>query len=157
MSFIFVASFAGSLIGFRKPLIVAMLNKGFEVHVAAPELLTNSKVMSELTALGVITHDISMQRTGMNPIADLRALLSLWRLMRRIKPHYFLGYTIKPVIYGNLAAWLARVPKRFALITGLGFAFMGEEDGQRSKVRALVQGLYRSEERRVGKEWRCWV
>ena len=144
MSFIFVASFAGSLIGFRKPLIVAMLNKGFEVHVAAPELLTNSKVMSELTALGVITHDISMQRTGMNPIADLRALLSLWRLMRRIKPHYFLGYTIKPVIYGTLAAWLARVPKRFALITGLGFAFMGEEDGQRSKVRAVVQGLYRT-------------
>ena len=144
MRFLVVAGFAGSLVGFRKPLIMALLEQGLEVHVAAPELSSEHAVVAELTALGVITHDISMQRTGMNPIADLRALLSLWQLMCRIKPHYFLGYTIKPVIYGMLAAWLARVPQRFALITGLGFAFMGEEDNQRSRVRAVVQGLYRT-------------
>ena len=144
MRFLVVAGFAGSLVGFRKPLIMALLEQGLEVHVAAPELSSEHAVVAELTALGVITHDISMQRTGMNPIADLRALLSLWQLMRRIKPHYFLGYTIKPVIYGTLAAWVARVPQRFALITGLGFAFMGEKDNQRSRVRAVVQGLYRT-------------
>ena len=44
--------------------------------------------------------------------------------MRCIKPHYFLGYTIKPVIYGTLAACLAHVVQRFALITGLGFALL---------------------------------
>src|SRR5690554_1955899 len=144
MKFLLIAGFADSLTIFRKPLIVALLDKGLEVHVAAPELSANQEVMSELTALGVIAHDIPMQRTGMNPLADLRALLALWQLMRRIKPRYVLGYTIKPVIYGSLAAWLARVPQRFALITGLGFAFMGEEDNQRSRVRAVVQGLYRT-------------
>jgi glycosyltransferase involved in cell wall biosynthesis len=143
MKILVVASFADSLIGFRKPLILALLNKGLVVHVAAPELTTNNKVISELHSLGVITHDISMQRTGMNPLSDLFALFSIWKLMRRVKPNYFLGYTIKPVIYGNLAALLARVPNRFALITGLGFAFIGEEGGARSKLRALVQGLYR--------------
>lgn len=144
MKFLLIAGFADSLMAFRKPLIVALLDKGLQVHVAAPELLANKEVMSELIALGVVAHDIPMQRTGMNPLADLRALLALWQLMRQIKPHYVLGYTIKPVIYGTLAAWLARVPQRFALITGLGFAFMGEEDNQRSRVRAVVQGLYRT-------------
>src|SRR5690554_307232 len=143
MSFLLIAGFADSLIVFRKPLIEALLNKGLIVHVAAPELMANAEVMAELNKLGVIAHDIPMQRTGMSPLADLRTLLVLWQLMRQVKPHYVLGYTIKPVIYGTLAAWLARVPQRFALITGLGFAFIGEEDGQRSRVRALVQGLYR--------------
>lgn len=143
MKFLIIASLAHSLIGFRKPLIIALLNKGLEVHVAAPELLTDQTVMSEMNALGVISHDISMQRTGMNPVTDLRALFMLWDLMRKIKPHYVLGYTIKPVIYGMLAAWMARVPQRFALITGLGFAFTGEEDSQRKRVRAVAQGLYR--------------
>ena len=144
MKFLLIAGFADSLIVFRKSLIVALLNKGLEVHVAAPKLLANQAVMSELTALGVVSHDIHMQRTGMNPLADLGTLLALWQLMRQIKPRYVLGYTIKPVIYGTLAAWLARVPQRFALITGLGFVFMGEEDNQRSRVRAVVQGLYRT-------------
>ncbi len=144
MRFLLIAGYAESLIGFRKPLIEALLKQDVKVHVAAPELLENAIVIAELTELGVVAYDIPMQRTGMNPLADLKALIALWRLMRQIKPQYVLGYTIKPVIYGTLAAWLARVPKRFALITGLGFAFMGEEDGQRSKVRALVQGLYRT-------------
>lgn len=141
--FLLIAGFADSLIFFRKQLIVALLDKDITVHVAAPELLTNARVMVELNELGVVAHDIPMQRTGMSPIADLRSLLSLWGLMRVVKPEYVLGYTIKPVIYGTLSAWFARVPNRFALITGLGFAFIDEDGDKRSNVRALVQGLYR--------------
>ncbi|MDM1695096.1 glycosyltransferase family 4 protein [Thiopseudomonas alkaliphila] len=142
MKFLLIAGFADSLIAFRKPLIQALLNQGLSVHVAAPELLENTQVMAELKQLGVTAHNIPMQRAGMNPLADLKALLALWQLMRKVKPDYVLGYTVKPVIYGSLAAWLAGVPKRFALITGLGFAFIDQE-GQRSKVRAIVQRLYR--------------
>lgn len=142
MGFLLFAGFADSLITFRKSLIRALINQGLVVHVAAPSLLENKQVMAELNQLGVIAHTIPMQRTGMNPLADLKALFALWRLMQKIKPDYVLGYTVKPVIYGSLAAWLAGVPKRFALITGLGFAFIDEE-GQRSKIRAIVQRLYR--------------
>lgn len=141
--FLLLAGFPGSLITFRKQLITALLNEGLELHVAAPGLLANESVMAELNQLGVITHDIPMQRTGMNPIADISTLLALWVLMRKIRPKYFLGYTIKPVIYGNIAAWLARVPKRFALITGLGFTFVGDGGGGRGSLRALAQGLYK--------------
>lgn len=143
MRFLVIAGFADSLVGFRKPLIMALLNKGLEVHVAAPELSTNQSTMLELTALGVIAHDIFMQRTGTNPIADTKSLFVLYRLIKKVKPDYVMGYTIKPVIYGSLAAWLARVPQRFALIAGLGYAFMDEDDNQYSRTRRVIQSLYK--------------
>jgi glycosyltransferase involved in cell wall biosynthesis len=67
--------------------------------------------------------------------------------MKNINPQYFLGYTHKPVIYGNLAAWAAGVKKQFALITGLGYTFQ-------SKIlwlNHLLQGLYRLALRNVDK------
>jgi|26BtaG_2_1085354.scaffolds.fasta_scaffold03093_4 glycosyltransferase involved in cell wall biosynthesis len=142
-SFLVVASSAPSLAGFRKPLILALLNKGLTVHVAAPELLANTEVMSQLNELGVVTHDSPMQRTGMNPVSDLKTTLALRRLMKSIQPDYFLGYTIKPVIYGNLAAWLAGVPNRIALITGLGYAFVDDDKSlKRKAVNQVVVRLY---------------
>lgn len=81
-----------------------------------------------------------MNRTGTNPIDDIRSFWSLWKLMIRIKPQAVLGYTVKPVIYGLLAAQLAGVPRRYALITGLGYSFQGE--GKRWRTQALVQQLY---------------
>lgn len=57
-------------------------------------------------------------------------------------------YTIKPVIYGTIAAWLARVPRRYALVTGLGYAFTGTRQGL---VTHLVRILYRFALRRTHK------
>lgn len=140
MRFLLIASLAQSLINFRGPLIAALQDAGLEVHVAAPGLASDSMVRRTLEARGVVAHDVALRRTGTNPLSDLKALWMLWRLMRRIRPQYMMGYTIKPVIYGNLAALLAGVPHRFALITGLGYAFQG--DGQRQNVQTLAQHLY---------------
>lgn len=143
MKFLILASLAGSLTGFRKPLIQALVSQGLEVHAVAPELLTDKKVVAELSAIGVTCHDAPLSRTGMNPLSDLKALFALRRLMKTIQPDYFLGYTIKPVIYGNLAAWLAGVPHRFALITGLGYAFVADDKSlKRRAVNQLVVRLY---------------
>ncbi len=140
-----VASYAESLVNFRAPLIDALLKAGLQVHAAAPDLCENMQVCKALEAKGVVVHDVSMQRTGLNPIADLITLLALVKLMRRIKPDYVLSYTIKPVIYGSLAAALTGVKKRFTLITGLGYAFsgQGESAGRRSLLRKLLLRLYR--------------
>ncbi len=143
MRFLILASLSGSLTGFRKPLIQALVDNGLEVHVAAPELLANSKVVNELSAMGVTCHDAALSRTGMNPISDVKAMFALRRLMKEIKPDYFMGYTIKPVIYGNLAAWLAGVPHRFALITGLGYTFIGGQGVKRKLVSKLAHTLYK--------------
>ena len=72
--------------------------------------------------------------------------------MRRTQPDVVLAYTIKPVIYGTLAAWLVGVSRRYALITGLGYAFTGHAfGGIRSKVSAVVQFLYKQALCRVHK------
>lgn len=140
MRFLLVAGFAESILTFRGPLIEALLMRGLNVHVAAPDLLSGSTIRASLEAKGLVVHNIPMLRTGTNPVADLKTFWALWRVMRRARPHYVMGYTIKPVIYGSLAAWLAGVPRRFALVTGLGYAFQG--DGQRGGLQALVQRLY---------------
>ena len=71
-------------------------------------------------------------------------MLCLYRMIKAIAPDVVLAYTIKPVIYGMLAAYMAKVPKRFALITGLGYAFTGLEQGNPlSHFQKLVFALYR--------------
>lgn len=141
MKILVIAGLAESLINFRGPLLVALSAKGLQVHVAAPNLPEGSAVRLQLQALDYVVHSVPMHRTGTNPVADAYTLWQLWRLMRRIRPSHVLGYTIKPVIYGSLAAWLAGVPRRFALITGLGYAFQGHAHA-RGSLRALVQRLY---------------
>lgn len=144
MNFLLIASFADSILSFRGPLLDALLARGLQVHVAAPDLPPDSSMRQSLEARGIRVHDIPLRRTGTNPLADAATLLYLWQLMLRIQPSFVLGYTIKPVIYGSLAALLAHVPRRFALVTGLGYVFQqNASEGERHfALRALVQPLY---------------
>lgn len=140
--FLLISGTSYSLVNFRGPLVQALINGGLEVHTAAPGLLEDTKTRQQLEAWGAITHDCPMQRTGLNPLKDMLTLQSLYRLMRNIRPDMVLGYTIKPVVYGMLAAWLAKVPQRYALITGLGYAFAGQASGKRALVFQIVRRLY---------------
>ena len=144
MKFLLIASYPDSLLRFRGALLDTLLAQGHNVHVGAPDLHPENPIFHSLEARGLEVHSIPMSRTGTNPLADLLTLLHLHTLMRRIHPDCVLGYTIKPVIYGGLAAWLASVPHRFALITGLGYTFMESDDThrQRALLRSLVQWLY---------------
>ena len=94
MRFLLIAGFPDSLLHFRGPLIQALLDCGLEVHVAAPDLLKGGKLRTRLEANGLVVHSIPLLRTGMNPLSDLKTLLALWCLMRRIRPDYVMGYTV---------------------------------------------------------------
>ena len=144
MKFLIIASYPASILQFRGALIAAIHEAGFEVHIAAPDFNEYPNEYQALKDLGYRVHNIAMQRTGTNPKKDLRTIIDLYRLMTKIKPDYVLGYTIKPVIYGSLAAKLARVPHIFALITGLGYAFSGaEEKGyKKSNLQKVMHQLY---------------
>lgn len=144
MKFLIVASYPASILKFRGALIKALQDKGFETHIAAPEFEIFPEEYEDLTDLGYVVHPIPMQRTGTNPLNDAKTLSALYLLMKKIKPSHVMGYTIKPVIYGSLAAKLARVPHRFALITGLGYAFQGaeEQDYKKSNLQKIMHKLY---------------
>lgn len=144
MKFLLIASYPASILKFRGALIDALHNKDLEIHIAAPDFDVYPEEFKQLRQIGYHVYNIPMQRTGTNPLADAKALWALWRLMLKIKPDYVMGYTIKPVIYGILAAVLARVPHRFALITGLGYAFQGVEEAyyRKSFFQHAVHQLY---------------
>ena len=126
---------AFSLLNFRGLLISDMVAGGHEVLALAPDY--NEKTRAEVRALGAEPVDYSLTRTGMNPMKDAADMLLLAVLLRKLKPDITLGYAIKPVIYGTLAAWLARVPQRFAIVEGLGFVFTPPEGVQPLKRKAL--------------------
>lgn len=151
MRVLVIAGFAESLLKFRRHLLITMVGGGLEVHVAAPDLPEGCSLRKRLVECGFEVHAIPLRRTSTNPLADVCAMWALWSLMRRIQPDATLSYTIKPVIYGTLAACMARVPRRYALITGLGYAFTGQASGLRGNVKAVVQCLYRQALRRVHK------
>lgn len=143
MKFLIIASHPVSVLKFRGSLLKEVNKRGYEIHIAAPNFEAHSTLMKEIELLGYKVHNISMQRTGTNPVSDIKTLKSLYNLIKSIKPNYVLAYTIKPVIYGMLAAWAARVPHRFALITGLGYAFQEvEESGKRSYFQRIIHELY---------------
>ena len=120
MKLLIIASYPGSILKFRGALIKALQDKGFEIHIAAPEFDNHPEDVKALKNLGYTLHDIPLQRTGTNPLKDAAALSALYLIIKKVKPSHVIGYTIKPVIYGTLAAWAAKTPNRYALITGLG-------------------------------------
>lgn len=134
---------AFSLLNFRGLLISDMVAKGHEVLALAPDY--EEKTRNEVRALGAEPVDYSLSRTGMNPVKDAADMLRLTVILGRLKPDLTLSYAIKPVIYGTLAAWGARVPRRFAMIEGLGYVFTpteGTEPVKRKALRGAVSILY---------------
>ena len=139
-----ISNQAFSMINFRGDLIQELVSAGVRVLALAPDF--NEESRSKVTQLGGEPVDYSLLRTGLNPFRDTVDALALAMLLRRLKPEATLAYFVKPVIFGTLAAWFARVPFRFAMIEGLGYVFMEDDSSRklgRRLLRMLVGGLYR--------------
>lgn len=144
-----LGSLASSLRNFRGPLISAVRARGHSVFAAAPDLLEDTDTLAWLSEQGIESHNVPLSRAGLSPLGDLASLRKLIQLMREVQPEYFLGYTIKPVIWGLVASWIAHVPNRAALITGLGYAFTGDAKGKRALIQRIARALYRFALRRA--------
>lgn len=128
-----------SLLNFRGELIQAIktLNKSI-LTVSAP---LSDNLAKEFSSKCLEHRAVDFQRNGLNPLSDLKTFLALYRIYKAEKPQQVLAYTIKPVIWGGIAARLAKVPF-YALITGLGFAFQGKSF-KRKLLTKFVSFLYR--------------
>ncbi len=143
MKFLICANYLPHVLNFRGKLLQDIAALGYEIHVVAPDLKAYATDYNILSELGYSLHEVPMQRTGTNPIADTKMLMAMYSLLHEIQPDFMLSYTIKPVIYGTLAAWLAKVPNRFVLISGLGYTFQQvEETSKRTVFQKLVHSMY---------------
>jgi glycosyltransferase involved in cell wall biosynthesis len=133
------SSYAPSLLRFRGKLIEALVARGHRVHVTGPAITPDLAV--DLAALGAIVHMLPLSRLGLNPVADLRYVFSLWRLIRQVQATLVINYTIKPNIWGAFAARLA-LCRSVSMVTGLGYAFAKRLDWKQRVVSALSLRLY---------------
>src|SRR5690606_6990523 len=113
-----VSHHAGDLLKFRGCLIRDLVASGVRVSCLAPDY--DEAIRAELRALGAEPVDYRLQRTGMNPVRDLVDVAGLVRILRRLAPDIVFAFSTKPMVYGTLAAWLARVPRRVAMVEGGG-------------------------------------
>ncbi|GAA4937551.1 glycosyltransferase family 4 protein [Algibacter agarivorans] len=117
-----LSSLANSLINFRGDFIKNLVKNGYDVYAAAPGFTTENH--KKVQNLGAIPVKFNLQRTGLNPFKDFKTILELKKIMANNKIDLVFPYTVKPVIYGSIAANINKIPV-ISLITGLGFAFSG--------------------------------
>jgi glycosyltransferase involved in cell wall biosynthesis len=142
MRVLVIGGWAPSLIMFRGSLLAAMVARGHEVIATAAD--GDDATRAALGAMGVGFEDLVLQRAGLDPRADASTVAALVRRMRALRPDVVLSYTIKPVVWGGIAGRLAGVPHRFAMITGFGYAFQGQERLSRRALAHAVKALYRA-------------
>ncbi|RZK14633.1 MAG: glycosyltransferase family 1 protein, partial [Flavobacterium sp.] len=114
-----IGTIASSILGFRRDLIKALLKQGHEVFALAMDFDETTK--QQVRELGATPIKYALSRAGMNPIRDSLDTIKLARTLRSIQPDMVLSYFVKPVIFGTLAARLAGIKHRVAMLEGLGF------------------------------------
>jgi glycosyltransferase involved in cell wall biosynthesis len=128
-----VCNTAWAIYTYRQGLIRMLVGKGVEVTVIAPR----DRTFDLLTQMGCRCIDLPVASKGTSPREDLLTLWALYRHYRTIRPHVVIHYTIKPNIYGTIAARLAGVDS-VAVTTGLGYVFI-----QQSRAAQVAKKLYR--------------
>ncbi|MBY0434032.1 MAG: glycosyltransferase family 4 protein [Cyclobacteriaceae bacterium] len=108
-----------NIYNFRLNFVKTLLAKGYEVHTIAPV----DDFSPLLTDLGCHHHPVRMDSRGVNPIKDFALIIELWSIYRKVKPDIILHYTIKPNVYGSIAASLLKIPT-VNNVCGLGTVFL---------------------------------
>lgn len=122
-------------ISHRLPIALGALQHGYEVHV----LCGDTGRLGELQNLGLIVHPWSIVRGKASIGSSFRTFLEILFLFKRVKPDLVHLVTIKPVLFGGLAARLLGVKSVVAAISGLGFVFV--DSGFKARLRHQAVGL----------------
>lgn len=130
-----VVNDAAFFLSHRLPIAEAARQGGYEVHVATQA----GPSVSGISSRGFYHHELSLSRSGKNPFGEMKVLVSLWSLCWSLRPDVLHLVTIKPVLYGGIAARLSPVKGVLAAISGLGFVFMAK--GRKAVILRFIIGI----------------
>lgn len=133
----------GGLYSFRKEVMKAIVDAGYDVYISEPDDNERVRYFEEIGCHIIKT---KFNRRGMNPFADLGLMLRYLKMIIELAPIAVLTYTIKPNVYGGIAARLCRVPQ-LANVTGLGDAV--ENGGWLQKMTVALYKIGISRAKRV--------
>ncbi len=134
---LFVVNCPAFFVSHRLPIARAAQGDGFDVHVAS----ALGDAVGVIKSHGIQHHPLRLSRSGMNALQEARTFLDITRLLRRLRPDIVHLVTLKPVLYGGIAARIAGVPAVVAAISGLGHVFTAGDLRTRI-VRSLVTLAY---------------
>lgn len=132
---ILIGNTTTSVLGFRSDLLKELVAQDNNVYVFVSEVIVDDLVKIE--SLGVIPIVYKLNRGGINPFVDILSIFILLKLIRKVQPDLVFSYFAKPVIYGAIAAKLARVPRVIGMIEGLGYPFTDQPEGISNKLRFI--------------------
>jgi len=133
MKIAIVLNTSWNIYNFRMNFVKELLRNGHEVHTVAPQ----DDYTHFLTEAGCQHHRVRMDSRGANPIKDSALIFELWNIYRKIKPDMVLHYTIKPNVYGTLAAAMLKIPV-INNVCGLGTVFLKD-----NLTSSVAMGLYK--------------
>ena len=123
------------LSGLRGPLIRDLLARGHRVTAIGAEEMP--AVRAAIESWGAHYRVVPIRRAGLNPVADLGAIVSLYRALRDERPDLLFTYTVKPNVYGLPLGWLAGIKQRYGMVAGRGWAF-GEGRELKRRLSRLI-------------------
>ncbi|WP_218689530.1 glycosyltransferase family 4 protein [Psychrobacter sp. BF1] len=141
---ILIGTVASSFYGFRSDLIKSLLEQQHIVYAFTSE--SSPDDIKRIEALGAIPITYELNRGGLNPLADIKGTHGLAKKIKQIAPDLVFSYFTKPVIYGTLAARIAKVPRVIGMLEGLGYTFTDQPEGITKKtklIKSIQVSLYK--------------
>lgn len=141
---VMIGTTAACFYGFRSELIKNLNLKKIAVYAFTTD--NDALELEKISELGAIPISYQLNRGGLNPLADMLATYKLAQQIKQLKPDLVFSYFTKPVIFGTLAAKIAKVPKIVGMLEGLGYTFTDQPNGLSSKtklIKAIQVFLYK--------------
>lgn len=141
---VMIGTTAACFYGFRSELIKNLNLKNITVYAFTTD--NDALELEKISELGAIPISYQLNRGGLNPLADMLATFKLAQQIKQLKPDLVFSYFAKPVIFGTLAAKIAKVPKIIGMLEGLGYTFTDQPNGLSSKtklIKAIQVFLYK--------------
>lgn len=134
---LFVVNAPEFFLSHRLPIAIAAREAGYKVHVAS----ANGLDVQRIRELGFEHHLVDIARSGQNPLKELLSFFRILQVIQKVRPHIVHLVTIKPVLYGGLAARFAGVDAVVAAVSGLGTVFM-RQSGLAGLRKSFISFLY---------------
>ena len=127
------SNYAWTIYNFRKPLIDDLIEHNYDVALLSQFDGYETKINDQISGI----YHLSISRKGVNIFKDLYTFIHICFKLITVKPDYIFLFTIKPVIYGSMAAKIFNIPS-IPMITGLGTSFISK-----NWITTIVKKLYK--------------
>lgn len=132
----FVVNVDWAFISHRLPIALGAIDMGYEVHLACKD----TGKLEVLQKYGIYTHSLPIKRSSGGLISNFFTFFEIARLIYRVRPDVLHLVTVKPILFGGIAARVFNINRVVAAVPGLGFLYI--DTGLKAKIRRFFVGLF---------------